>query len=234
MTLTEVPLMNDTRGESANRWFGFTPDERQATVQGAAARNAYLTTLVAATAASSYQLSSGWPGGALWPVALSIALSLVMLIVRRVTFAGLGPTDERVRQLRVPIYRWAYITLVLGLFLYGSFLFGARGDTLAMLFWTFCYLVSLPVIWLTHVWYDTAQGRFWLWLLVAVAVLGSLTPSLALLGVGLVQELRAESPPPALRELLPLLFFLTPPLLFGLAAAGAAWRSWQVERDADG
>lgn len=226
--------MHDTRWERINRWFGFTLDERQAAVQGAAARNAYLTTLLVAAAASIYQFSSGWPSGSLWPVALSIVVSLLVLTARRVALVGVGPSDERTHQLRTPIYRWAYMTLVLGLFLYGSFRFAVHGDTLAMLFWTFCYLVSLPVIWLTHVWHDTVQGRFWFWLPAAVAILICLTPVLALLSVGLVQEAQAGSGGLAFREFLPLLFVVVPLFLYGLAAVGSAWRSRREERDADG
>ncbi|NJO82081.1 MAG: hypothetical protein HC828_04290 [Blastochloris sp.] len=38
---------------------------------------------------------------------------------------------------------------------------------------------------------------------------------------------------PDLRELIPLMFYLAPPVLFGGVAVGAAWRTWRAERDRD-
>ncbi|MCG8346709.1 MAG: hypothetical protein MI924_02875 [Chloroflexales bacterium] len=225
--------MDRTIGDRLNRRVGLLDDERRRQAQGLAARNAYLTVLGLALLASLYQTANGWPSAPLWPVNLSIILSLVVLIVRRVSLVGIGLADERTRWLRARIFRGAYMVLVIGLFLYSSYLFWGRGDTPAMMLWSGCYLLSLPVIWLSHLLHDTAQGRPWLWLILTVLMLGSIMPGAALLITALAHDMRQDQSLPTFRSMIPIFFYFVPLLLFVVAAVGAAWRSWRAERGAD-
>ncbi|NJO84349.1 MAG: hypothetical protein HC828_17265, partial [Blastochloris sp.] len=159
-----------------NQALGFERDERHQVIQSRAARNGYLTTLIASAVVASYQHLTGWPAAPLWPVGLSMLLSLIVVAVYRLALVGMAGDDERVLRLRPPLFFWSYLTLTIGLFSYSSVLFWSYGDTPAMMLWSLCYLLALPVLWATHLWHQTIPGRPWLWLLVAVVVWGSLTP----------------------------------------------------------
>jgi hypothetical protein len=217
-----------------NQSLGFDQDERQCIAQSRAARNAYFTTLSAAALAAVYQLVTGWLSAPLWPVGLSMALSLAVVAAYRIRLVGFAARDERLLRLKPPLYFWGYLTLTIGLFVYGSVLFWGFDDVPAMMLWTLCYILALPVLWLSHVRQNTVPGRPWLWLLVAVAVLGSLAPGLWWLVASVLHDLRRGEPLPSLREFIPIMFYLAPPLLFGGMAVLAAWRTWRAERDADG
>lgn len=217
-----------------NQSLGFDPDERQLEAQSRAARSSYFTTLSAAGLAALYQLTTGWPSAPLWPVGLSMALSLGVVAVYRIRLVGFAARDERLLRLKRPLYFWPQMTLSLGLFAYGSVLFWVFNDTRAMMLWMLCYILALPVLWLSHVWQNSVPGRPWLWILVAVVVLGSLAPGLWWLGASVLYDLRQGEPLPSLRESIPIVFYLAPPLLFGGMAVLAAWRTWRAERDANG
>lgn len=212
---------------------GFDRDERHQLVHSRAARNSYFSTLIAAGVVASYQYITGWPSAPLWPVGLTMLLSLAVVALYRFALAGLTADDERLLRLRPPLYFWGYMPLTLGLFTYSSGLFWIYGDAPAMMLWSLSYLVALPVIWITHTWHTTLPGRPWLWLLAAVVILGSLTPGLGWFAISLVDDLRRGHPLPTLRELIPIVFYVLPPLLFGGTAAVAAWRAWRMERDAN-
>lgn len=217
-----------------NQSLGFDPDERHLEAQSRAARSAYFTTLSAAGLAAVYQLATGWPSAPLWPVGLSMALSLAVVAAYRFRLVGFTARDERLLHLKPPLYFWGYLTLTISLWAYGSVLFWIYDDTRAMMLWMLCNILALPVLWLSLVWQNTVPGRPWLWLLVAVAVLGCLAPGLWWLGASVLHDLRRGEPLPSLRESIPIMFYLAPPLLFGGMALLAAWRTWRAERDADG
>lgn len=147
---------------------------------------------------------------------------------------GFAACYERLLRLKPPLYFWSYLTLTIGLFAYSSVLFWVFDDVPAMMLWAICYILALPVLWLSHVWQNTVPGRPWLWLLVAVLVLGSLTPGLWWLVASALDDLRQGESLPSLRRSIPIMFYLAPPLLFGGIALLAAWRTWRAERDADG
>ena len=140
----------------------------------------------------------------------------------------MGKRDERIEADLASTWRYAHLSLSLGIFVYASYRFWLLGDSLGLLAWNFCIIFALVVLISTQLLKNTLLGNFWLWGVSVILLGGMLAWNMLGLVPYLYQEIQSGQIPST--ELVWMLLIFGPVIGIFCAFMLGAWRSFQNKR----
>lgn len=214
--------------QKLNIRLGFFQDERTERVHLVSVGHAYLALLATAFFVGTYLEFFTSRSGVLAATVGLIWLSLLVLIVRRVQLGALGKRDEGIEAGLASAWRYGYLSLSLGIFLYASYRFWLLNDSLGLLAWNFCLISGLLVLVITQILKNSLLGHFWVWGTPSSLLGGIILWNLVIIAPHMYDL--AESGGAIGLNSLWLLFLLIPVGGIFVTFVLGAWYSWHNER----